>query len=128
MNDYEQELETRVDRKFKPIMRVIWSGFLSLAIWIVLIIGVVMQIIDGELLAALGLLSLLLPGIMGILLAQEMIKISLIEKEEKQMAELGLLEKRKNSASERIGLSDEGELIDYNQYVEEEPQSRHSAL
>lgn len=126
MNNYEGELKTRVDRKFKPIMHVVWSGFLSLAIWIVLIIGVVTEIISGEMLVSLGLLSVLLPGIMGIRLAQTMIKINLIEEEEKQMAELGLLEKRKNHASERIGLSDEGELIDYDQYFEEEAQSRYS--
>lgn len=127
MNSSEQELKARVDRKLKPIMHVVWSGFLSLAIWIVLIVGVVTEIISGEMLVSLGLLSILLPGIMGIRLAQIMIKINLVEEEEKRMAELGLLEKRKNKASERVGLSDEGELIDYNQYFEEEAQARHSA-
>lgn len=127
MNNYERELETRVDQKFKPIMHVVWSGFLSLAIWIVLIIATIMGFISGEVLASLGMLSLLLPGIMGIRLAQSMIKISLTEEEEKRMAELGMLEKRKNHASERIGLSDEGELIEYDEYFEEEAQSRYSA-
>lgn len=81
MNHYEEELETRVDRKLKPIMHVVWSGLLSFAIWIVLIVGVITGIISGELMASLGLLSILLPIIMSIRLAQAMIKINLIEEE-----------------------------------------------
>lgn len=126
MSDYEQKLQTRVDRKFKPLMRLIWSGFFSGVIWIILIVAVIADIISGEVLATLGLLSLILPAITGILYSQEMIKIDMIDKEEKRMAELGLLEKRKNYEPERLRLQDDGELVGYDDMYEDESQSRYS--
>lgn len=128
MDHYDRELETRVDRKYKPLARVIWSGFISGAIWIILIVGLISGFVNAQFLVGVGLLSLLLPAMMGIQFAQQMIKIGMIEEEEKRMAALGLLEKRKHSDPDTVRLSDDGEPIEVDEYLyEEDALSHHTA-
>lgn len=122
MFEDEKDIEMRVDRKLKAIMRVIWASMLMVVIWIFLIIAFLTGTFSTISLISIGLLSLLLPVFTGVLLAREQIHMDLIDEERKHIAKMDNIEKRKNVTPERLTLNDDGELIEYEDYYEDESQ------
>ena len=81
-----------------------------------------MQAISGELAIILGVIALIAVAAHGIVFSNTMIREDLREKERQKMLKEGLFEKQK-----RLSLSGDGELVNYDDYLEGEYQRKTSS-
>lgn len=124
----ERELQRIVDRKSRPIIRMIYHGSAFGIAVPLLVIAVAIGLLNGEAALFIGAVLLVSVTMHGVWFGAQMTRLGIEEEERKKlMKEAELYGEKEKAKRDRLMLSDDGELIDYPALEDEEAQDYYTS-